>query len=32
LDALGFDSIVEIDADGNPITKPVKKLNEDLKN
>jgi len=31
LDELGFDNIVEIDADGKPLTKPIKDTGNDLK-
>ena len=32
LDALGFDNIIEIDADGNPITSPIKDIDKKLEN
>ena len=32
LDQLGFDSIIEIDADGNPIAEPLTVKKEELKN
>ncbi|MBT8272731.1 MAG: insulinase family protein, partial [Bacteroidia bacterium] len=31
LDALGFDEIVEIDADGNPLTPPVEEMKDKIK-
>ena len=32
LDKLGFDKIIEIDADGNPITPPIDIKEEKIKN
>ena len=32
LDELGFDAIIEIDADGNPINPPMEEIKKDIKN